>query len=259
MPELPDVETYRRYLDATALHSVISGVDLRAKRLLEGISAARFGRALRGKSLRSTRRHGKYLFADLGDGWLLMHFGMTGRLAYFKRAGDDPEHDRLLLTFADGWHLAYVAPRKLGRLGIVDSPEAFVENEGLGPDALEVGLDEFRRILGGTRSMIKSALMDQGRIAGIGNVYSDEILFRARLHPRARSDGLGADRTRRLHRAVRAVLETAIDRKADPGAMPPSFLLNHREEGGRCPRCGGTVKRISVSGRSGWYCPRCQR
>ena len=259
MPELPDVEVSKRYLDSTALHRKIVDVDIRAARLLDGVSAKRFRDRVLGRSLKSTSRHGKYLFARMEEGAILFHFGMTGMFRYFKDIDDDPEYDQVLFSFSDKYHLAYISRRKLGKLGIVDSGESFVEEKGLGPDALSVDLPAFRDILSDARAYLKSTLMNQSRIAGIGNIYSDEILFQAGMHPKKKSDSLSEQDSRELHRSMKRVLEMAVARKADPGKLPRTYLLPHRSKGGNCPRCGGEVRKISVSGRNGWYCPACQK
>ena len=259
MPELPDVEIFKRYLDATALHQKIVDIEVRANRMLKDILPKNFKDALKGKRFESTRRHGKYLFVELEKKHMLIHFGMTGRLKYFKKASDDPEYDQVLFRFADGYHLACISKRKLGKIGLIDSPDAFIEEKGLGPDALSIDLPELADILEKAKSFIKSLLMNQRRIAGIGNIYSDEILFRARLHPRKKSDRLKEPDVKRLDRAIETVLHTAIDRKAKPDDLPTSYLIPHRGKNGKCPRCGGDIKRIEVSGRNGWYCSRCQK
>lgn len=259
MPELPDVETFKRYLDATSLHTPIEGVDVESD-ILGEVSRRRLGGALRGHPLVKTRRHGKWLFAHVDDGpWLALHFGMTGWLSYAKGPAPDEEDDhvQLLLTFDDGYHLAYHCIRKLGTVDLVDEPDAFVRDEGLGPDALALDADAFGDVLG-TRGGVKTALMRQETLAGIGNIYADEILFQARIHPRVALGDLDADDRRRLHRVLRRVLRRAIERGADPDRLPSSWLLPHREEGASCPRCGGRVDHIEVGGRSTYLCPRCQ-
>jgi formamidopyrimidine-DNA glycosylase len=165
---------------------------VRIARLIEQSTAERLNEALTGQSFETTRRHGKYLFVGLDDGnWLVLHFGMTGNLTYFKDPADDPAYDRLLITFANGYHLAYESQRKLGEVEVVAGVEAFVEEKGLGPDVFvpEFDLATFKEKLSGRRGMIKSALMDQQLMAGIGNVYSDEILFQVCIRVR-RSDSL---------------------------------------------------------------------
>lgn len=259
MPELPDVEVYRRYLRSTALHQRIEHVHVESPALLPGTTPQGLGRALKGEAFESTGRHGKHLFAELDhDGWLMLHFGMTGSLAYFRHREDTPDYTRCLFTFANGFHLAYVAPRKLGRIALVDSPQSFVTEHGLGPDALGLDAEAFQRLASGRRGGVKSWLMDQETMAGVGNVYSDEILFQAGIHPRRSVADLDDEALHRLHRALRSVLEAAIEAHAEPSRMPESFLLPHREQGGRCPKCNAQVEKVQAAGRTAWYCPKCQ-
>lgn len=261
MPELPDVETFRRYVDATSLHQRITAVDLDATRMLQAARAEEIRAALTGGRFEATARRGKFLFVAIDDGpWLVLHFGMTGFLTYFKADGAAPSHTRLLVHFEGGYRLAGVWRRRLGRIDLAHDPDDFAVTNGLGPDAFAptLGRDELAAMLAERRGGLKSALMDQGFIAGIGNTYSDEILFQAGLLPDRAAAELTGDDLDALHRALRHVLETAIDRRADPGRLPASWLLPHREEGARCPRCGGELAHRRIAGRTSWYCPRCQ-
>lgn len=260
MPELPDVESLRRYLDATSLHQTIRQVDVDAARELSGISAARLRERLEGRSLVETRRHGKHLFARLdGDGWLRLHFGMTGWLQYLED-GERPPYTRLMLHFPRGRGLAFACRRRLGRIGMVDDPGSFVADQGLGPDALDPAVTQsaFRQLLAGRRGTVKSALMNQRLLAGLGNIYTDEALFQAGIDPRTEPGDLDMSAVDRLYRAMRHVLKVAIDHEADPSRLPRSWLLPYRRAGVGCPRCGGTVERITMAGRSTYFCSRCQ-
>mgnify|MGYP003571175213 CR=1 FL=1 len=262
MPELPDVETRRRYIDATALHQKIKSAVVNAPRMLKGISAKDLISALKSHAFSETGRHGKFLFVRFDDkAWLVLHFGMSGTLAYTKDESAVPEGARLRIDFANGYHLAGIWQRRLGRIGLTVDPATFVKQEGLGPDAMTPGIDlsTFKRMLGGRRGSVKPALMDQKFIAGIGNIYSDEMLFQAGLDPRHAADGLDDDQLADLHRAMRHVLRIAIERQADPGRMPHSWLLPQRRKGGVCPRCGTPLRQIKVSGRTAHLCPQCQR
>ena len=266
MPELPEVELFKRHLDRTSLGRRIRGVRVMDARILGRPSPARLSAKIAGARLRSSRRHGKHLLVALGPpGWLAMHFGMNGSLRYFAKPEAEPKYDRVRLDFADGSHLAYVNPRLLGRVELVEDPAGFIARERLGPDALERRLTEavFTRLLAGRRRDLKSVLMDQSVVAGIGNIYSDEILFQARLHPRARADRLDKAGLRRLYGKMRSVLRTAVRSGAGSEQMldrlPRGFLLPERRKGGRCPRCGGAIASIKFAGRSAYYCPRCQK
>ncbi|MGK7346466.1 MAG: Fpg/Nei family DNA glycosylase [Candidatus Nitrospinota bacterium M3_3B_026] len=259
MPELPDVEAFKRYLNATSLHKTIGRVKVYAPDVLEGVSGRRLRNALEGKSLDQTRRHGKYLFARIsGGGWLVMHFGMTGRLKYFKGTHSPPRHTRLLLSFENGFNLAYILQRKLGRVFLAGSGGSFIKERGLGPDAMTIGRAPFLQRLGKGRGGVKPWLMNQGNIAGIGNIYSDEILFQARVHPLRKTGSLDETAGKRLFRKTRSVLKTASDAGADPEAMPRSWLMRHRKGGGRCPRCSSPLATLKAAGRTSWFCPECQ-
>lgn len=266
MPELPDVEVYRRYLDATALHSPVTGVEVPSPGVLRGTTPQGLGRALKGRPFEATRRHGKYLFVQLGDSdgdgdgdsYLVLHFGMTGELAYAGDGGPPPEYTACRFCFDDGGSLAYVTPRKLGRVSVTGSLSGFIEEHELGPDALSLSKEQFRRLAEGRRGSVKSFLMNQEVMAGIGNVYSDEILFQAGIHPRRAVSDLDPADLDALRRVMRKVLRQATAAGAEPQEMPESFLLPRREEDGLCPRCGGRLRRITVSGRTAWLCPDCQ-
>jgi len=254
MPELPDVEVFRRYLERHAGGADIVEAEVRDARCLEDIGADRFEALLAGTQFGQSRRHGKHLLVRLKeDLWLTLHFGMTG---YLVRVTDDeePDYSRISFHLGGGGSLHYILKRMLGRAGITNSPEAFIDRHDLGPDALDLDSDAFDELLQSARGGVKSLLMNQARVAGIGNVYSDEMLFQAGIHPAARCGDLHVDARGRLDVARREVLETAIEREADPERLPGTWLLPHRDEGARCPRCGGSINREVVSGRGAYFC-----
>jgi formamidopyrimidine-DNA glycosylase len=260
MPELPDVETFKRYFDATSLHQQIHAVDVQDAYVLKGISARELARRLRGRRFESTRRHGKHLFvrAD-GDVWLRLHFGMTGSLHYFKHEERAPKHTRVLFLFANGRRIAFEDQRKFGEVGLVGDVDQFLKNRALGPDALDMNLAQFKEIFGKHDAAVKTILLNQKLIAGIGNLYADEILFRARIHPSTQALALKADTVAKIFRATRDILRKAIDAKADTDMMPKSWLLPHRGRGGKCPRCGCRLKSATIGGRTAWFCSHCQK
>lgn len=262
MPELPDVQIFKKYFDATSLGKRITAIDACDDRLLKGISTKQLVQRLQGNSFTATRRHGKYLFARLGEnGFLVIHFGMTGFLRAFKNEEKTPDHIGLLIRFgADDFHLAVVSKRRLGQLALVGSVEEFVSRQDLGPDAMALCRDKdaFLDRLQGSRGTVKGWLMNQKRIAGIGNIYSDEILFFAGLHPERNINHLDDNEKQTLITKIRHVLETAIDKKAGREGWPKSWLLPRREDGRTCPRCGGKIRRIKISGRGAYLCPEHQ-
>jgi formamidopyrimidine-DNA glycosylase len=259
MPELPDVEVFRRYVNSTSLHQNIESVEVRNGKILGGVSARKLQSTLKGRTFESTRRHGKNLFVGLdGDGWLLMHFGMTGRLKYFKDMDQDPPHDRFLISFENDYHLAFDCQRMFGKVDLIDDLEEFVREKKLGPDPLELDSPAFRERFEGRKGSVKSALMNQQVVAGVGNIYSDEILFQAHLYPGTRIERLDDAALEKLFQVTRRVLTTAIERGANPQELPDHFLLSHRREGEKCPRGNGEIRKIRAAGRTAYYCPACQ-
>jgi formamidopyrimidine-DNA glycosylase len=260
MPELPDVETFKRYLDATSLHQVIRSARVLREGILQDVTRQRLQRALHGRRLCGGHRHGKYLSVRLDDdARLVLHFGMTGFLRYWEDEAPPPRHARMVLRFDNGHRLAYDCRRMLGKVRLVEDFARFVAERGLGADALRVDRAAFDEGLRGRRGAIKSTLMNQSFVAGLGNVYSDEILFQARIHPRTRPVDLTAAARGEVFRDMRRVLRKAIEVQADPQRMPRSWLLPQRRPGAACPRCSGTLEHTVVGGRTAYFCPACQR
>lgn len=255
MPELPDVQVFKEYLDSTSLHERIDHVYVSAEDVLE-VAPGTLRSHLQGKALQSSRRHGKHLFIDIEDDlWLRLHFGMTGLLKYYRKEDQAPDHIRLRLDFGNGYHLAYKNARKLGQIGLVEDVDAYIQETGLGPGALSDALDlrRFRELLEVRRGTIKGALMNQDLIAGIGNIYADEILFHAGIHPEAKVNELDDDGVEKVFRSMKSELQRAIDARVED--FPKNFLVPRREEGAKCPRCGGTIRKSQVSGRPTYFCP----
>ncbi len=263
MPELPDVEVFKRYFDATALHQSIREVEVYPEQILGGVTGRELKLRLSGQTFSATRRHGKYLFASL-DGnecWLVFHFGMTGYLKYFKKPTKKPLFDRMLITFENGYRLAYVSKRKLGRIEPAEQPDRFIRHKGLGPDALSPELDAeaFREIVASRDAMIKSVLTDQSAVAGIGNIYADEVLFQAGIRPKKKASRLSHELVDRIFGRMVEVLRIAVDCRAEPDRMPEHFLTPRRDaEGATCPVCGETLRKTRIADRPTRYCPTCQ-
>lgn len=266
MPELPDVETFRRRFDAQALGRTIANAHILDDRLLEGVTSRRLSQALSGHRVASTSRHGKYLFAELDNGAsLVLHFGMTGDIVPLERGKDAPRYTVLHIIFDDSATIAVTSQRKLGRIALAKDKSQFIKGQNLGPDALDSTLDAeaFREALGSPRSAVKSALMDQTKIAGIGNIYSDEILYQAGIHPKMRVGEIGEKKAARLFETTHQVLEKAIESGVPSEGfeekLPKTWLLLHREKGAKCPRCGGPVRTIKTGGRTAYFCSSCQQ
>jgi formamidopyrimidine-DNA glycosylase len=259
MPELPDLEVFKRYVDSTSLHQKIETIEVKNGKILGDVSVGGLKRGLEGRKFESTRRHGKHLFVELGDGrWLLLHFGMTGGLKYYKDADEEPAHTRVLISFRNGYHLAFDDQRLFGKVDLIEDPDGYIQEHKLGLDPLDLDFPAFRERLEGRRGGTKATLMNQRVFAGIGNIYSDEILFQVRLHPKTSVGRLDEGSIHDLHEQTRRVLRAAIERGADPGGLPESFLLPHRQEGADCPRANGKIQKTKAAGRTAYYCPTCQ-
>ena len=184
---------------------------------------------------------------------------MTGWLQYLKRDEETPNTARVLFRFANNRRLAFDDQRKFGEVELIKNVDEFLQRRGIGPDALDVGLSEFKTIFRKHRGAVKAILLNQQLIAGIGNLYADEILFRACMHPATAAASLSDKDLRRLFRATRHVLEKAIALKTDFNRLPKSWLLPHRGKRGRCPRCGRALKSATIGGRTSWFCAHCQK
>jgi formamidopyrimidine-DNA glycosylase len=264
VPELPDVVEFQQRFEAAAAGRRIDRVHVHDAKAVAGISAAALAKRLRGMRLAGSRRHGKYLGIaldrDAPDApHLILHFGMTGDLR--GHGGDEPpRHARLTLDLDNRAHLTFLCRRKLCRARLAESFDEFVAAQGLGPDALGDALDEerFQRLLEGRRGTVKSVLMKQSLLAGIGNEYADEILFHARIHPATPTDRLDSRARARLWRTLRRILSQAAARGGRTEALPRGWLKAQRKKGAQCPRCGTNIEHGQIAGRSTYHCPRCQ-
>ena len=258
MPELPEVEAYRR-IGERALGREIVGVHAPDTWFLKGgIDQGTLTTALLGRELVSARRIGKVLLFDTsGEGPSLgLRFGMTGRLLVDGAAGvdqllysslrDEEKWDRFGLRFEDGGDLRLRDPRRLGGVTL-DPPEG-----RLGPDAASITPTQLRDALAGSTTALKARLLDQRRVAGVGNLIADETLWRAGLAPHRPAGELRAAELRRLHRHLRATVDDLIER----GGSHTGDFLPHRVRGGRCPRDGAELQRATVGGRTTWWCPK---
>lgn len=265
MPELPDVEGFKRVLAKNALRKTIERVAVGDARILGKLSTQTFAARLQGAKLVEARRHGKHLMARIDrGGWLTLHFGLSGGLHFLRSHDGQPPFTRVSLDFAGDGCLAYSNKRMIGRVGLAADASGFIAEEKLGPDALDrrFDLDAFKAAVTSSKRDVKSVLMDQEILAGIGNIYSDEILFQARMKPTEPVNRLAPAALARLFSVMRKVLETAIAHGAGPEQsverMPEGFLLPERRKGGHCPRCRSPLKISKVGGRTSYCCPRCQ-
>ncbi|HME07513.1 MAG TPA: bifunctional DNA-formamidopyrimidine glycosylase/DNA-(apurinic or apyrimidinic site) lyase [Bryobacteraceae bacterium] len=262
MPELPEVETVVRSLGPKLTGRRIVRAHF-SSALVVRQDFSDLSRALAGQTVRALRRHGKFIVAELDRGVLSIHLGMTGKLLFGGTPGPYTrawfELDQDLLVYDDIRHFGRIEwanelPSRLSKLG---------------PDALDLPLQAFLDLLKRHKTRIKPLLLNQGIIRGMGNIYTDEALFAAGIHPRAMASRLSRPRATRLHSAMVDVLTRAIKAKGssisdyvDAEGRRGSFQLEHQvygREGEACHRCGTGIRRIVVGGRGTHYCPKCQR
>ena len=274
MPELPEVETVRRQLAPALEGRLFEDVAIGDPRLVRPYEPDAVAAELLGERVSTVGRRGKYLIVWFESGRaLLIHLRMTGSLRHATVGGleDDP-YRRAVVRLDDGSDVAYRDVRRFGTWLLLEPGEldGYLEPR-LGPEPLERAFTSavLGASLAGRRAPLKSALLDQRRIAGLGNIYVDEALWWARLHPLRPAGSLGPEELRRLHRSIRRVLELGIARQgatlrdyAAPdgtdGSMQDEFRAYGRA-GEPCPRCGTPIERIVLGGRGTWFCPSCQQ
>jgi formamidopyrimidine-DNA glycosylase len=290
MPELPEVETIARGLAKRVTGDVIQSVWLGQKKEPLKSPAREIAAALEQSRITAVRRMGKHIVFDLdrvapngrtrksaqaaagqaGDNrtqahaqWIV-HLGMTGSLRICEPQAELAKHTHATLKLASGRELRFVDPRRFGRLSVATA----VEFDATGIEPLEVGVDDFVSLFRGRKTPIKSALLNQKLLRGVGNIYADESLFRAGIRPRRRAASITRDQLAKLHRAVKEVLKEAIalggssiSDYVDAEGSEGFFQLQHRvygREGEPCLICKTPIKRVVIAGRSSHYCPKCQ-
>lgn len=252
MPELPDVEGFRRTFDRYAAGKTVGSVHV-DRGVARNATPQAIGRALKGRSLSRSDRKGKWLICATDGATLLLHFGMTGDLIW--NAEDHP-HNRMTLELDDG-DLVFRDMRKLGGVWIArDAGELDQTLARVGPDAVKVSKKEFLERVSRRRGSIKSALMDQTVVSGLGNLTVDESLWRARIAPKRAAASLSDDELPALNRSVNSVLRSASKVGHVPGRR--GWLTGARDRSGACPRCGARLERATVAGRTTYWCPSCQ-
>jgi formamidopyrimidine-DNA glycosylase len=275
MPELPEVQTI---VDDLRQAGVIGRTLLECRvawaKTVAGIPVEEFCGRIRGRRVVAIGRRGKFIRADLSDGvCLLIHLRMTGRLVLAGPGVPAGRHEHVRFLLDDGRELRFYDPRKFGRIWLVDDPLSVLGALGPEPLAADFTARTLAACLAGRRRALKPLLLDQHVLAGLGNIYVDEALWEARLHPRQPAADLSVDQIRTLHRAVRRVLRRALANGGTSlGRGQSNFsattrgagenrraLKVFRRTGLACPRCGAPIRRLVVGQRSTHICPRCQQ
>lgn len=270
MPELPEVETIVRDLARLLPGSTIRKIEVVRPDLIEGDTPEGFAAKISGRKIRGVTRRAKNIVMDLRGDRLLVNLGMTGRLLVARAKDEEPTHLGVRLTLDKGRELRYHDVRRFGRLWTLADDAWRAWDGGLGVEPLS---DDFtaewlRQAAARSRVAVKTWLMDQARVVGVGNIYASEALFRAKVDPRRPANTLAPDEVARVRDGVRQVLSEAIehrgttfldyrDASGEEGAFAARLKVYDRE-GQPCGACGGTVQRIVQAGRSTFFCPSCQ-
>lgn len=274
MPELPEVETVRRSLLKKLVGRKITQVHVTMDKIVSPLLVDEFVEQATGKEILDIRRRGKYLLLDLSEQLtLIVHLRMTGKFIFCKAQDEVMKHTHVIFELDDGHHLRFVDQRQFGKVLLVPN-EALHQVSGLstlGPEPLEdeFTLEWFKHTMAKKSTKIKGLLLDQTFLAGLGNIYVDEALFRAKVHPERPANSLKAREVTRLYQAVRDVLQEGIEYRGTSfkdyvdGEGKTGGFQNHLKAYGRenqpCEECGTLMMRKKVAGRSSVYCPRCQR
>ena len=264
MPELPEVETFARALKPELVGSTILSADLRWARTLAIPSPAQFRKQVAGQKIVDVSRRAKYLVIHLKDYNLLIHLRMSGDLVIRTGKIKAEKHDRLVLHLSGNKTLAFNDTRKFGRVWLTDQPEKILGK--LGPEPLEKGFTAHWLFenLHTRKRQLKPLLLDQSFIAGLGNIYTDECLHIAKLHPLALSNTVKQEQAEALHKAIRAVLKEGIRRNGASidwvyrGGDFQNYFRVYDQDGKPCPVCGTTIQKFTVGQRGTHVCPKCQ-
>ena len=272
MPELPEVETVRRGLEKLILGKKISNIEIRYPKMIK-TDLNQFQKELPGQVIQSMGRRGKYLLFNLRDKVLISHLRMEGKYFYYPDEIPERKHAHILVHFEDGTTLVYEDVRKFGTMELL-APElldSYFISKKLGPEPTDQDFDlgRFKLALKKSKKPIKSHLLDQTLVAGLGNIYVDEVLWRAKVHPSRHSNSLTAKEARKVHDETIKVLGQAVEKGGstirsytnafgEDGTMQ-EFHQVYDKAGQACSRCGSIIEKIQLGGRGTHFCPKCQR
>jgi len=274
MPELPEVETVKRSLESLITGLTITGAVLNLPKIIRSPSPQKFIEKISGKKIKRLGRRGKYLLIHLsGDLTLTVHLRMTGRLVYSPPDAPVSNYTHAVFKLSNGFFLLFSDMRQFGRISLVKT-DCLGKMQGLGTLGVEPLSESFtrdflRRELKRKRTRIKSLLLDQTFIAGLGNIYADEALHRAAINPEKLASSLTVRETARLYHAIREVLNEGIANRGTSfrdyvdglgqAGTNQEVLRVYNREGKPCYNCGNPISRIKLGGRSSYYCPKCQK
>jgi formamidopyrimidine-DNA glycosylase len=259
MPELPEVNTFQRYFDRTALHQPIERVQVNDAKIIRNMSGELFAECLENRTFIGSYRQGKYLFGDLDNGHsVLLHFGMTGDLKYYSDETDRPRFERFAVHFTNGFKLAFEDARKFGDVRYLENRIEYLSEIRLGKDALLITETEFLQLLTNKKGILKNFLLDQHQLAGVGNLYADEICYQAQVHPASRLENLPLEIRSLIFQKMQEILTFAVNREAYYKAYPENWFWRWRDLKTPSPD-GILTQRATIAGRTTYFCESWQK
>ncbi|WP_408954981.1 bifunctional DNA-formamidopyrimidine glycosylase/DNA-(apurinic or apyrimidinic site) lyase [Natroniella sp. ANB-PHB2] len=272
MPELPEVQTVVDTLQPLIIKQVIADVKIKNEKLIAKPKSNEFKKILRGSSIKKVSRRGKYIMIEFdNEYYLVTHLRMTGRFVYASQGDSGDKYDYIFLKFKNGDELRLGSKRKFTRTYLVKDLQEAGSLTKLGPEPLtaEFTVTRFEKMISSRRGRIKPLLLNQRFLAGLGNIYVDESLYLAQIHPLRTADTLTEREVEKLYRAIRKVLSEGIEQRgttkwdyvdaSGQAGNYQNYLRVYDREGEECRRCGSSLKRIKVGGRSSYFCPDCQQ
>lgn len=253
MPELPEVNTFQKYFDQTSLQQKIVRTRVEDGKIIRNLDEAAFRQKMTGRTFVGSTRRGKYLFAHLDNGHhLQLHFGMTGDLSYYQEPEDRPRFERFAFTFDSGFTLGFDCPRKFARIVFIEDLEQYIGDMQLGEDALRISAERFLAEAKGKKSTLKGFLLNQKYLAGVGNLYADEVCYQTRIHPASRVDKLSENQLRTVHQKLQQILQFAVDQNAYYKNYPDNWLWSWRDKEATAPD-GTPVQIEKIGGRTTYF------
>lgn len=254
MPELPEVATYQKTFERACIGKKIREVVVHDGKILRNMTPAEFVERLTGRTFTGTYRRGKFLFGALDDGHhLQLHFGMTGDLRQYDDPADAPRFERFHFQFQDGSRLGFDDSRKFSHIVWVENLQEYIAQRKLGPDALEITEAAFLELLSRKKGTLKAVLLDQHSLAGVGNLYADEICYQARIHPASRVEALTTKHKKLIFKLMREILGSAVERLAYYKEYPEQWFWQWRKQGTKGPEDSGIIQRATIAGRTTYF------
>jgi formamidopyrimidine-DNA glycosylase len=254
MPELPEVNTFQRYFDESSLRQRIQRVDVHDDKIIRNMDGAQFAERLKGRTFSGSYRRGKYLFAELDNGHhVLLHFGMTGDLKYYEDPSERPKHERFAFVFDNGFQLGFDDPRKFARILYLEDVQAYIHSLPLGEDAQRISEVDFLELISNKKGQLKAFLLNQQYLAGVGNLYADELCYQTRIHPATRIESLTLKQKKFLFLTLQNILNFAVEQRANYKDYPEDWLWQWRREGFVPADGRGVVRKAIIAGRTTYF------